>query len=387
MSITDLANATTIPYSATLKEFPWWGSLFTSKKLGFTMQSQLASNWCWAATSNSVSHFYWFLSTWTQCTIANAELGRTDACNTPTPAGANVPWYLDNALTRTNNFVSITGGQATFAQIRAEIDAGRPMGCRIGWNGGGGHFMAIYGYSTWFGEEYVDIDDPIYGKSHLTLVDFSTNYQGSGTWTHYYITKSYRRWWWPDVVIPEYLFKKIWEARQVLLLKNVPDPEHFEATEDADQARFGLAHRVYALGLDNLVSHEIIEPEQVGLRVYETQQGSPVAFFDVDETGEGSVRAVSQSRSHLDAFTTAVASAERLLPKDADEKAESRLLRVPALNFEALWVLSGTGDSVVLPLLGVGRLEVGQAYSFDAALEALREAARPLANMDDTMGA
>lgn len=386
MSITDIVNATSVQYKATLKEFPWWGSLFSSKQLGFNMQPQLASNWCWAATSNSVSHYYWFLSTWTQCKIVNAELGRNDACNTPTPAGANVPWYLDRALTRTNNFVSITAGQATFAQIKAEIDAGRPIGTRIGWNGGGGHFQAIYGYATWFGQEYVDIDDPIYGKSHLTLVDFSTNYQGSGTWTHYYITKSYRKWWWPDVVIPEYIFKKIWESRQVLLLKNVPDPEHFAPPEDADQAAFGLGHRVYALGLDSLISDQRGEPQEVGLRVYESAQGSPVAYYDVDEAGEGAVRAVSQSRAHLDAFATAVSSAERLLPQD-DEKAESRLLRVPALNFEALWVVTGNGESAVLPLLAVGRLEVGQVYSYEEAREALREAARPLANMDDTMGA
>ena len=387
MSITDIVNATSVPYASTLKEFPWWGSLFTSKQLNFSMELQVASNWCWAATSKSVSRYYWFLSGWTQCTIANAELNRTDACNTPIPSGANVPWYLDRALSRTNNFVSITGGQATFAQIRAEIDAGRPMGARIGWSGGGGHFMVIYGYATWFGEEYVDIDDPIYGKSHLTLADFSTNYQGSGTWTHYYITKSYRKWWWPDVVIPEYMFKKIWEARQVMQLKDVADPEHLEATRDAGEAQFGLAHRVYTLGLDKLVSSAQAEPEQVGLRVYESLHGSPVAFFDVDESAEGSVRSVSRSRAHLDAFTAAVTAAERLLPQDSDEKAETRLLRVPALNFEALWVISPDGESRVLPIFGAGGLEPGESYPLETALERLREAARPLADMDDTMGA
>jgi hypothetical protein len=387
MSIADIINATSIPYSATVKEFSWWGSIFQSKQLSFSMQSQLGSNWCWAAASNSVSHFYWSLSRWTQCTIVNAELNRTDACNMPIPAGANVPWYLDRALDRTNNFVSINAGRATFAQIRAEIDAGRPMGARIGWNGGGGHFMVIHGYSTWFGEDYVDIDDPIYGKSHLTLADFSTSYQGSGTWTHYYITKSYRKWWWPDVVIPEYLFKKIWQARQVMQLKGVADPEHLEESEDANQARFGLAHHVYALGLDKLLSREAGDPEQVGLRVYETLGGSPVAYFDVDESGEGAVRAVSKSRAHLDAFAAAVAAAERLLPEDGEGKVDTRLLRVPALNFEALWVISGSGESLVLPLLGVGGLEPGRSYPIDAALEMLREAARPLADMGDTMGA
>ncbi len=387
MTIEDIVNARTIPYSATLKAFPWWGSLFTSRQLGFTMEAQLASNWCWAATSDSVSHFYWSASTWTQCKIAGAELGLTDACDIPTPAAANVPWYLDKALDRTHNFVSIQGSPATFAQIRGEIDAGRPMGARIGWNGGGGHFMAIYGYSTWLGEEYVDIDDPIYGKSHLTLADFSTNYQGSGTWTHHYITKSYLKWWWPEVVLPEYLVKKIWEARQVLLLKGVADPEHFEATDELQDAQFGLAHRTYALGLNQLLSDDAPEPEQVGLRVYETREGRPIAFFDVDESGDGSVRAASSAGIHLDAFATAVEAAKRVLPEGGDDSAESRLLRIPALNFEALWVVTGQGESVIVPLRAVAGLEVGQTYPLDSALKELREAARPLADMDDTMGA
>jgi len=400
MNIEDIVDSVTVPYSAVYKEFTWWGSLFQSKQLGFTMQHQLASNWCWAATSNSVSHFYWWWSTWTQCKIANAELGRTDACDTPTPAGANVPWYLDRALDRTKNFVSITAGQASFAQIRAEIDAGRPMGARIGWSGGGGHFMVIYGYSTWFGQEFVDIDDPIYGKSHLTLSDFSTNYQGSGTWTHYYITKSYRRWWWPEVALPEQLFPKIWEARQRLLLTTVADPAHLR--DDAqDESRFGLTQPTYTLGLDRLLSGEVDRPSQVGLRVFETLHGTPVAFYDVDDAGEGSVRSASRAQSRLDAFGAAVTAAARLLADRAEgtdrtdrtegkagaEAAETRILQVPALNFEALWVTGAKGGPVLVPLLAAGGLEPGHPHPLDEALLTLREAARPLAEMDDTMGA
>ena len=48
-------------------------------------------------------------STWTQCRVANGELGHSDCCNSPLPLACNVPWYLDQALTRTNNFVSIPG--------------------------------------------------------------------------------------------------------------------------------------------------------------------------------------------------------------------------------------------------------------------------------------
>ena len=189
MNATEAFRLSSRAYSTLLREVSIWDKLFQSKSLGFDMQLQTQSNWCWAATATSVSHYYWWFSPWVQCTVANAELGRNDACNNPVPAGANVPWYLDKALTRTNNFVSITGA-ATFQQVRNEIDAGRPVGARIGWNGGGGHFMVIYGYSLIAGTTYFDIDDPIYGKSHLTVSAFSGNYQGSGTWTHAYITKA-----------------------------------------------------------------------------------------------------------------------------------------------------------------------------------------------------
>lgn len=49
-----------------------------------------------------------------------------------------------------------------------------------------------------------------------------------------------------------------------------------------------------------------------------------------------------------------MSAAERLLSQDSDEKAETRLLRVPALNFEALWVISPDGESRVLPIFGAG---------------------------------
>ena len=72
--------------------------------------------------------------------------------------------------------------------------------------------MVIYGYSTIAGLEYFDIDDPIYGKSHLTVNDFSTNYQGSGTWTHTYYTKSYFKLPIDSILPEEAVLRRIWEA-------------------------------------------------------------------------------------------------------------------------------------------------------------------------------
>jgi hypothetical protein len=63
------------------------------------------------------------------------------------------------------------------------------IGCRVGWRGGGGHFMALYGCRTTGTTNYFNIDDPIYGKSEIPEQAFALAYQGSGKWTTSYLTK------------------------------------------------------------------------------------------------------------------------------------------------------------------------------------------------------
>jgi Papain-like cysteine protease AvrRpt2 len=387
MNPAELIAVSSRPYSSRLLEISILGKLFASKQLAFDMQTQTQSNWCWAATATSVSHFYWFLSTWTQCLVANGELGRSDCCNSSVPSACNVPWYLDRVLTRTNNFVSITG-PVTFQQVRDEIDAGRLVGARIGWSGGGGHFMVIYGYSLVVGTEYFDIDDPIYGKSHLTVSDYSSNYQGSGTWTHTYFTKSYFKM--PvKVLIPrEPILRRIWEIRPLLQLKQqLPAGEEARQAVADQGASLGMAHRVYSLGLDGLTDESRPGPQPVGLRVYEVSADTPRAFFDVTEDEQPRVLQISASKNHLEPFRRALTEALTIVEREKQE-CELRLLRVPALNFEALWISrEGEAEDSLVPLRAVGRLTPYKAVPFREAMDILREAARPLAQMDDTMGA
>jgi hypothetical protein len=386
MAVQDLMAATSRPFASRLVELDLSGFLFQSKQLTFTMQLQTQSNWCWAATSTSVSHYYWFRSSWTQCTVANAELGLAGCCMNPVPGQCNVPWFLDRALTRTNNFVSITGPE-TFAAVRDEIDAGRPIGARIGWSGGGGHFVCIYGYSWIVNEEYFDIDDPIYGKSHLLVADFSSNYQGSGTWTHTYFTK--RAFILPiiPILIEEPLLRRIWDMRPLLALKQDINPEQARASATQTRGSLGLAQRVFVVGLDALTGEGDVTGRPVGLRVYETVDDVPRAFFDVDDGQDGQIRQMSAAEAHLKPFVRAL---ERAVPlaESSERECELRLYRVPALNFEALWLSyeGGEGDYLI-PLTAVGPLPAGESVPFTAAVQALREAARPLLEMDDTMGA
>lgn len=242
--------------------------------------------------------------------MANGELGHSDCCNSPVPSACNVPWYLDKALTRTHNFVSIIGQQASFQQVREEIDAGRPVSARIGWSGGGGHFMVIYGYSRFLGMEYFDIDDPIYGKSHLAVSDFANNYQGSGTWTHTYFTKSYFKMPIKYLLLAEPILQRIREARPLLKLKqgsqatqtaSEPGLSH-DFAEDSHVA-VGMAHRIFSVGLDALLGRNELAPQSVGLRVYESVGQKLTAFFDVSEEEQPRLLQMSAAGEPLELFT------------------------------------------------------------------------------------
>lgn len=160
-------------------------------RLGFSMQTQQQTEWCWAATSTSVSVFYNAASPWTQCGVAQACLGLS-CCAQPLPSGCNIPGYLDQALTKTGNLAALVGGALPFSggvgsNIDQEIDAGRPIGCHISWRGGGGHFNAIYGYDP--SNQDVDVGDSYYGS--LVTVPYSTfcsNYQSAGSYDYSYLT-------------------------------------------------------------------------------------------------------------------------------------------------------------------------------------------------------
>jgi hypothetical protein len=156
--------------------------------VSISVQHQLQTNWCWAACSTSASAFYDPASTWGQCGIVNAELKENGCCGSGSSPKCNVPWYLDRALKRTGNFARKSDGPARWETVRAEIDANRPVGVRIGWFGGGGHFVMITGYRAAGGAREVDVQDPWTGTSHIPMDILAKSYKNRGKWTHTYLT-------------------------------------------------------------------------------------------------------------------------------------------------------------------------------------------------------
>lgn len=156
-----------------------------SNPLVFSMQHQQQTQWCWAAVAVSVDLYYYPGSSWTQCKLVNHALGQTTCCSSGSTAQCNVPWYLDQALNLVGNLASWNGGKATLSAVKGEINACRPICMRIGWTGGGGHFVAIYGHSG----NNINVGDPWYGNSVQHYSAFPNAYQGGGSWTHDYYTK------------------------------------------------------------------------------------------------------------------------------------------------------------------------------------------------------
>jgi hypothetical protein len=159
-----------------------------SVPLMFIMQQQQQSNWCWAAVSASVSQFYEQNSAWTQCAVANTQLGRSDCCGTGASGPCNVYGYLDKGLQEVGHLDHWQGGTTPFATLSNEIMAARPLGIRVAWSGGGAHFIAAVGADN---SDLVLVADP--GSGSRAIVDYTTletSYEGSGTWTDSFFTKA-----------------------------------------------------------------------------------------------------------------------------------------------------------------------------------------------------
>jgi Papain-like cysteine protease AvrRpt2 len=161
-----------------------------SRNLDFEMQPQQHSNWCWAAVATSVAHFYNRNSKWTQCRVANRNLGKKGCCE-GLGRKCNKIGHLQDSLKLVGHsepprFIE---GKIPFRRAQHEINARRPVGVRTQWRGSEiGHYIAIVGYHS--GLKMLTVEDPTYGTSHVHYRVFCRDYRGSGKWTRSYCTRS-----------------------------------------------------------------------------------------------------------------------------------------------------------------------------------------------------
>jgi Papain-like cysteine protease AvrRpt2 len=158
------------------------------RQLAFDCERQEQTNWCWSAVAVSIARYFSPATTWTQCSLARAELGKQTCC-TQGNGECDEPWYLERALARVGHSNGgAAAGVAGFAALASEINSGRPLGVRIGWYGNGGHFVVVEGYSA--SDQMLNVEDPNEGPQHMSYDTLINDYPGGGAWTHTYRTRS-----------------------------------------------------------------------------------------------------------------------------------------------------------------------------------------------------
>lgn len=152
----------------------------TFKKLNITMQQQQQTNWCWAASGNTIAT--WFGYDYSQNQFCNAAFGRAtgSACPNSQATLGDVQNGLDRVGINPGSYVT---GYLRYSTVQAEVDADRPIETRIQWSSGGGHMHVLYGYDT--GNNWVYWGDPWPSNYRYNWADY-WYYVNNGTfsWTH-----------------------------------------------------------------------------------------------------------------------------------------------------------------------------------------------------------
>ncbi|MFF4379253.1 papain-like cysteine protease family protein [Kitasatospora sp. NPDC001547] len=152
----------------------------TYKKLNITMQQQQQTNWCWAASGNTIAT--WFGYNYSQNQFCNAAFGRS--ANSSCPNNQATLGDVQNGLDWVGiNPGSYVNGYLNYSTVQSEVNANRPIETRIQWSSGGGHMHVLYGYDT--GNNWVYWGDPWPSNYRYNWADY-WYYVNNNTfsWTH-----------------------------------------------------------------------------------------------------------------------------------------------------------------------------------------------------------
>ncbi|WP_228774705.1 papain-like cysteine protease family protein [Streptomyces sp. NRRL B-1677] len=155
-------------------------SLQASKKLNITMQAQQKSNWCWAASGNTIAT--WFGRNYTQNQFCNAAFNRQQGTECPNNQATlgNVQTGLQWAGINPGSYVT---GWLRYPTVQSEVNGNRPIETRIQWSSGGGHMHVLYGYDDASGFVYWGDPWPSSNRYNWASHDWYVN-NSNFSWTH-----------------------------------------------------------------------------------------------------------------------------------------------------------------------------------------------------------
>jgi hypothetical protein len=161
----------------------------------FNEQPQELYNWCWIAVAASVNDYFETAST-QQSDLANQLLGRYDCdqgenCDQAGSLG-DALHYVKHLAAANGALANPDGHSMTFETIAAELEQNKkPLCIYIDWGAGGeGHFCVISGYKQIGNEQYLFVNDPLFGSGPQPYSRVLSNYNlEQGKWTFTYRLK------------------------------------------------------------------------------------------------------------------------------------------------------------------------------------------------------
>lgn len=121
---------------------------------------QETDSWCWAAGTQMTTKFAGVSVR--QCDQANARFNRGDCCDSPNSDACRIGGWPDFPRWGFNTDITDWGVALTWVQLKAQIDANRPVTYAWGWVGGGGHIMVAVAYQYWAANDiWILINDPL----------------------------------------------------------------------------------------------------------------------------------------------------------------------------------------------------------------------------------
>ncbi|GAA2648470.1 papain-like cysteine protease family protein [Streptomyces lunalinharesii] len=171
---------TALPGAAHATPQPAGAAVQAANRLDINMQAQEKTNWCWAASGNTIAT--WYGKNYSQNQFCNAAFNRqqTSTCPNNQATLGNVQNALDWMGINPGSYVT---GWLRYATVQSEINAKRPVESRIEWSSGGGHMHVIYGYDA--ARNWVYWGDPWATNNRYNWGDFDNYVNGSSfSWTH-----------------------------------------------------------------------------------------------------------------------------------------------------------------------------------------------------------
>lgn len=327
--------------------------------LNLLMQDQQQTEWCWAAAATSVSLFYDSDSAWTQCKLANQQYAQTTCCDDGSTPACNPAdgGFLEQALTTTGNYrPPVVAGPITIAQLEAEFAASPPrvVGVRIGWNQGGGHFVVISGASQADNIVHVRDPEPFWGTQEYDYTQFSTNYKGMGTWTHTMYTQPSAPVRAKPAKAPPAVVKLFQEA--------VARDANAEASANlGKKMNLSEAWQVYVEGLVDLADRKGLSAAILsGWQTVVTDPNGDLYTLEADGAVPEKITSLGRGSFTRQKLTMIHDAAQILAPATYTV----RILRIPALRLNALWMKAAQDDAdIVIPMpLVPAPLQSGKRY-------------------------